>query len=138
MYKKKFPSFFFVWIGTWPAPNSKILSRLRHWPFWKILRILSGLDLGVGQNFPKLVRIRTYPPPRFSGVLLKSSPVSVLLPFLEGPQTGPVPESFRMQEPWTRTAKNCKKPVETGCNWSRNEYNKTHAILAKIGHKLWE
>ena len=32
---------------------------------------------------------------------LKSGPVSVLLPFLEGPRTGPVPESFRMQEPRT-------------------------------------
>ena len=37
---------------------------------------------------------------------LKSSLVSVLLSFLEGPQTGPVPESFRMQEPLTGTAKN--------------------------------
>ena len=69
---------------------------------------------------------------------LKSGPVSVLLPFLEGPRTGPVPESFRKQEPWTGTAKNRKKPVETGCNWSRNEYNKTRAISLKIGHKLWE
>ena len=68
--------------------------------------------------------------------VLKSSPVSVLLPFLEGPQTGPVPESFRMQEPWTGTAKNHKKLIETGCNWSRNEYNKTRAITAKIGHRL--
>ena len=59
---------------------------------------------------------------------LKSGPVLVLLPFLEGPQTGPVSESFRMQEPWTGTAKNRKKPVRTGCNWSRNEYNKTCAI----------
>ena len=67
----------------------------------------------------------------FLGSALKSGPVSVLLPFLEGPRTGPVPESFRMQEPWTRTAKNCKKPVETGCNWSRNEYNKKRAILVK-------
>ena len=67
---------------------------------------------------------------------LKSGPVSVLLPFLDGPQTRPVPESFRMQEPWTGTAKNHKKPVETGCNWSRNEYNKTRAISLKIGHKL--
>ena len=45
---------------------------------------------------------------------LKSGPVSVLLPFLEGPQTGPVPESFRMQEPRTGTAKNRKKLVVTG------------------------
>ena len=45
---------------------------------------------------------------------LKSGPVSVLLPFLERQQTGPVPESFRMQEPWTGTAKNRKK---TGRNW---------------------
>jgi hypothetical protein len=37
---------------------------------------------------------------------LKSGPVSVLLPFLEGPRTSPVPESFRIQEPWTGTAKN--------------------------------
>ena len=41
---------------------------------------------------------------------LKSGPVSVLLPFLEGPQTGPVSESFRMQEPRTGTTKNRKKP----------------------------
>ena len=27
------------------------------------------MTVGVGQNFPKPVRIRTYPPPRFSGVL---------------------------------------------------------------------
>ena len=67
---------------------------------------------------------------------LKSSPVSVLLPFLEGPQTGPVPESFRMQEPWTGTAKKRKKTQKTGCNWSRNEYNKTRAMSVKIGHKL--
>ena len=44
---------------------------------------------------------------------LKSGPVSVLLPFSEGPRTGPVSEGFRMQEPRTRTAKNCKKPVVT-------------------------
>ena len=41
---------------------------------------------------------------------LKSGPVSVLLPFLEGPQTRPVSESFRMQEPRTGTTKNRKKP----------------------------
>ena len=40
---------------------------------------------------------------------LKSGPVLVLLPFLEGPRTGLVPESFRMQEPWTRTAKKLQK-----------------------------
>ena len=67
---------------------------------------------------------------------LKSGPVSVLLPFLEGPRTGPVPESFRMQEPWTGTAKNRKKPVKTGCNWSQNEYIKTRVISVKIGLKL--
>ena len=67
---------------------------------------------------------------------LNSGPVSVLLPFLEGPRTGPVQESFRMQERWTGTTKNRKKPVETGCNWSRNEYNKTRAISVEIGHKL--
>ena len=67
---------------------------------------------------------------------LKSGPVSVLLPFLEGPQTGPVPESFRMQEPQTGTAKNRKKTVKTGCNWSRNEYIKTRAISVIIGHIL--
>ena len=67
---------------------------------------------------------------------LKSGPVSVLLHFLEGLQTRPVPESFRMQEPWTGTTKNRKKPVETGCNWSQNEYNKTCAISVKIGHML--
>ena len=44
---------------------------------------------------------------------LKSGPVSVLLPFLEGPRTGPVPEGFRMQEPQTGTAKNRKKLVVT-------------------------
>ena len=72
----------------------------------------------------------------FSTSASKSGPVSVILPFLEGLQTGPVPESFRMQEPWTGTTKNCKKTDETGCNWSQNEYNKTRAISAKIGHKL--
>ena len=45
---------------------------------------------------------------------LKSGLVLVLLPFLEGPRTGPVPESFRMQEPWTGTAKKRKKLVVTG------------------------
>ena len=45
---------------------------------------------------------------------LKSGPVLVLLPFLEGLRTGPVPESFRMQEPWTRTTKNWSKLVVTG------------------------
>ena len=70
------------------------------------------------------------------GSALKSNPVSVLLPFWEGPRTRPVPESLRMQELWTGTAKNRKKTVETGCNWSRNEYNKTCAISAIIGHKL--
>jgi hypothetical protein len=48
---------------------------------------------------------------------LKSGPVLVLLPILEGPRTGPVPESFRIQEPQTgtakKTAKKCKKPVIT-------------------------
>ena len=52
---------------------------------------------------------------------LKSNPVTVILPFLEGPRTGPVPESFRMQKTWTRTAKKpqktTKKPVKTGRNW---------------------
>ena len=67
---------------------------------------------------------------------LKSGPVSVLLSFLEGLRTRPDPESFRIQEPWTGTAKNRKKPVETGRNCSWNEYNKTCAISAKIGHKL--
>ena len=86
---------------------------------------------------------------------LKSGPVSVLLPFLEGPQTGPVSESFRMQEPRTGTtkkrkkkrkkknakkhkknAKKRKKTQKTGCNWSQNEYIKTRAISVKIGHKL--
>ena len=67
---------------------------------------------------------------------LKSGPVPVPLPFLEGPQTGPVPESFIIQEPRTGTAKNRKKPVQTGCNQSRNEYNKTHARSAKLGHGL--
>ena len=72
---------------------------------------------------------------QFKTSALKSGPVSVLLPFLERLQTGLVPESFRMQEPWTGTAKNRKKLVETGCNWSWNEYNKTRAI-SKIGHRL--
>jgi hypothetical protein len=67
---------------------------------------------------------------------LKSGPVLVPLPFLEGPQTGPVPESFIIQEPRTGTAKNRKKPVETDCNQSRNEYNKTRARSAKFGHGL--
>ena len=67
---------------------------------------------------------------------LKSGPVSVLLPFLEGPRTGPVSESFRIQELRTRTAKNRKKPVVTGHNWSQNEYNKMRAISAKLGHVL--
>ena len=67
---------------------------------------------------------------------LKSSLVSVLLPFLEGPRTRPVPESFRIQEPRTRTAKKRKKPVVTGRNRSRNEYNKMRARSAKLGHVL--
>ena len=69
---------------------------------------------------------------------LKSDPISVLLHFLGEPRTGLVPQIFRMQDPWTGTAKNHKKLVKTGCNWSRNEYNKTRAILLKIGHMLWE
>ena len=67
---------------------------------------------------------------------LKSGPVSVLLPFLEGPRTGPVPEGFRMQEPQTGIAKNRKKPQKTGHNQSRNEYNKTRTRSAKPGHVL--
>ena len=51
---------------------------------------------------------------KFPSSALMSGPVSVLLPFLEGTRTGPVPESFRMQEPRTGTAKNRKK---TGQNW---------------------
>ena len=61
---------------------------------------------------------------------LKSGPVSVLLPFLEGPRTGLVLEGFRMQEPQTGTA---KKQQKTGRNQSRNEYNKTRARSAKVG-----
>jgi hypothetical protein len=68
-----------------------------------------------------------------SSSALKSGPVSVLMPFLEGPRTGPVPESFRIQEPRTGTAKNRKK---TGHNWFRNEYSKTCARWAKLGHGL--
>jgi hypothetical protein len=41
-----------------------------------------------------------------------------------------------MQEPRTGTAKNRKKPQKTGRNQSRNKYNKTRAISAKIGHVL--
>ena len=51
---------------------------------------------------------------------LKSGPVSVLLPFLDRPQTGPVPESFKNQEPHTGTT---KKRTKTGRNQSQNEYN---------------
>ena len=58
---------------------------------------------------------------------LKSGPVSVLLPFLDGPRTGPVPESFRIQEPRTGTEKNRKKPQKTGRNQSQNEYSKARA-----------
>ena len=71
-----------------------------------------------------------------AGSVLKSGPVSVLLPFLEGPRTGPVPEGFKMQELRTGTAKNRKKPVITGRNRSQNEYNKTRARSAKLGHVL--
>ena len=78
----------------------------------------------------------TFPLPPFGNSALKSGPVLVLLSFLEGSQTEPIPESFRMQELWTGTAKNHKKTVKTGCNWSQNEYNKTRAISLKIGHKL--
>ena len=53
---------------------------------------------------------------------LKSGPVLVLLPFLEGPQTGPVSESFRMQEPWTGTAKNRTKLVVTGLRMNTIKY----------------
>ena len=67
---------------------------------------------------------------------LKSGPVLVLLPFLEGLRTVPVPESFRIQELRTRTAKNHKKLVVTGRNWSWNEYNKMRARSAKLGHVL--
>ena len=67
---------------------------------------------------------------------LKSGPVSVLLPFLEELKTGPVPETFRIQEPRTRTTKNRKKPVVTSRNQSRNEYNKMRARSAKFGHLL--
>ena len=65
---------------------------------------------------------------------LGSGPVSVILPFMEGLQTRLVPESFRIQELQTGTAKNCKKLV--GHNWSQNEYSNTHARLAKLGHWL--
>ena len=86
---------------------------------------------------PRMVAETQHPEhPELVGSALKSGPVSVLLPFLEGPRTGPVPESFRIQEPRTRTAKNRKKPVVTGRNRSRNEYNKTRAISAKLGHVL--
>ena len=62
---------------------------------------------------------------------LKSGPVSVLLPFLEGLQTGPVPEGFRMQEPRTGTAKNCKKTVVTslGMNIIKRVLNRQNADM---------
>jgi hypothetical protein len=68
--------------------------------------------------------------------VLKSGLVPVPLPFLEEPRTGLVPESLRIQEPRTGIAKNRKKPVQTGCNQSRNEFNKTRAKSAKFGHGL--
>jgi hypothetical protein len=47
---------------------------------------------------------------------LKSGPVPVFLPFLEGLRLGLVLESFRTQEPRTGTEKNCKKLQKTGRN----------------------
>ena len=66
-----------------------------------------------------------------TGSALKSGPVSVLLPFLEGPRTGPVPEGFRMQEPRTKTAKNRKKPVVTslGMNIIQRVLNRQNADM---------
>jgi hypothetical protein len=55
----------------------------------------------------------TWHSPSFLCSALKSGPVSVLLPFLKGPQTGPVSESFRIQELRTGTAKNRSKLVVT-------------------------
>ena len=48
-------------------------------------------------------------------------------------RSGPVPESFRNQGPQTRTAKNRKKPVQTGRNWFCNKYIKMRHIPAKSG-----
>ena len=50
-------------------------------------------------------------------------------------RSGPVPvtESFRNQGPRTRTAKNCKKPVQTGRNRFCNKYIKMRHIPAKSG-----
>ena len=53
---------------------------------------------------------------------LKSGLVFVLFPFLKGPQTGPVTESFRKQEPWTGTTKNQSKPVVTGLGMNTIKY----------------
>ena len=46
--------------------------------------------------------------------VLKSGPVSVLLPFLEGPQTGPVPECKNHGPEPQKTTKNRSKLVVTG------------------------
>ena len=46
----------------------------------------------------------------------RSGPVPVLSPSGLETRTGPVPESFRNQGLRTRTAKNRKKPVQTGRN----------------------
>ena len=63
----------------------------------------------------------------------RSGPVPVLSPSGLEPRTGPVPESFRNQGPRTRTAKNRKKPVQTGCNRFCNKYIKMRHIPAKSG-----
>ena len=62
----------------------------------------------------------------------RSGPVLVLSPSGLEPRTGPVPESFRNQGPRTRTAKNRKKPVQTGHNRFCNKYIKMRAWRVKI------
>jgi hypothetical protein len=64
----------------------------------------------------------------------RSGPVPVLSPSGLEPGTKPVPESFRNQGPRTRTAKNRKKPVQTGYDRSCNKYLKMRYIPAKTGH----
>ena len=75
--------------------------------------------------------LQDYPPSLNSAS--RSGPVPVLSLSGLKPWTGPVPESFRNQGPWTTTAKNRKKPVQTGRNRFCNKYIKMRHIPAKSG-----
>ena len=122
----------------WEVPSSETTYDNEKWPnkvnahsFWAVVNVTCQLQIccsGISSCSNNMEGCFEW---CVIASALKSSPVSFILPFLEEPQTRPVPESFRMQEPWTRTTKNCKKLVVTGCNWSQNEYNKTCSISTK-------